>query len=126
MAKEGEMGMEKKKLDHGEYIGSTEKVEIKLTDRNRDDILQQLVENNPNIVQTVFVIQSFDGGKSAYGCASQWDAGERKDVVEEAQKIAKLNEKKNAKSYENVWQSIREMGPPTFYVHVQKYKKPKE
>ncbi len=105
---------EEKKLDHGEYLGSTEKVEIRLTDSNRDDVLQQLVEDNPNLVQTVFVSQSFDGGKTMYGYHDQWNAEERKDVVGAAKHLAELN---------------KDGGPAeqaTFYVHVQKYEKPQE
>lgn len=112
--KEMEMETEmNKKLDVGEYLETTKKVEIKLTDGNRDDVLQELVENNPDIVQIVSVVQSFDGGVTNYGTHAQWNAGETKDVVEAARHLAELN---------------TEGGPAenaTFFVQVGKYEKPK-
>jgi len=122
-----EMGVfrpdEEKKLDHGEYLGITEKVEIKLTDSNRDDVLERLVEDNPDIVQTVFIGQSFDGGESSYGYHAQWNADEPRDLIDEAKKLAEANGGAEVpEHYRNI--GMTQAKEATFHVWVQKYKKP--
>lgn len=101
-------------ISSGELIESTGRIPIKLDLNSIKKVLEEKLENNPNITQEIIVEESFDGGETMYGYHYGWIVGKEPwDIKEGLERMFAWNEKGGSKE------------KATFYLTIKKYKKAK-